>query len=126
MPYCFPQEWSKCVDAERETDNDFTETCREAVSIRCLLLCLPTATQVHVLLLWYFVVRVQDAKSLAVNCLQTIKLRECMLKNREYYAPLLEEEEREAREREQKVETNQEPGEGSESPHPNSPEGTEH
>lgn len=31
------------------------------------------------------------------NCLQTLKLRECMLANREYYAPLLEEEEEAAR-----------------------------
>lgn len=25
------QAWSACVDAERSADNDFTETCKEAV-----------------------------------------------------------------------------------------------
>ena len=46
--------WSQCVDAEREHEGDFTETCKEA----------------------------------------TLALRECMLAHKDYYQPLLEEEER--------------------------------
>jgi intermembrane space import and assembly protein 40 len=53
--------WSSCVDAERDADGDFTETCREA----------------------------------------TMALRECMLAHKEYYQPLLDEEERELEEKEE-------------------------
>lgn len=30
-PFKCLQAWSACVDAERSADNDFTETCKEAV-----------------------------------------------------------------------------------------------
>jgi hypothetical protein len=78
------QEWSKCVDRERDAGGDFTEECREAVSGECPR----KLTQVIAIAL---------PMRHPASVVQTLALRQCMLSNPEYYAPLLEEEDEEAR-----------------------------
>ena len=69
------QAWSECVDHEREAGSDFTEECREKVGAHVAARPFPAAVTLGSLLL------------------QTLALRECMLRHADYYRPLLEEEE---------------------------------
>lgn len=90
MVYGALQDWSKCVDSERKTGGNFAADCREQVHLRIpqAQLCIEAIPRHsrHSCLS-------QFASAALVNLpLQTYALRECMLKHREYYAPVLEEE----------------------------------
>jgi hypothetical protein len=92
------QDWSRCVDSERKTGGDFAADCREQVHLRILKCCCasPIAELFMLTTLCKFgpadICLVRVCAEVPFLVLQTYALRECMLKHREYYAPVLEEE----------------------------------
>lgn len=82
------------MDREREAGGDFTEECKEAVGRACCVFdSAPPAPAPR--LAWTQPLSNPTPTTPRLH-VQTMRLRECMLSNKEYYAPLLEEEEAEA------------------------------
>lgn len=84
------QDWSDCVDKEKARGEDFTEECKDKVQGRVVA----TVGTAHVCCIT-IAKHTTAQRSSCCNrpCPQTLALRECMLQHKDYYQPLLEDEE---------------------------------